>query len=109
MQALHSAAQAIMTDNGEVFVIGGVEHMQHVPMDHGVDLNPFAVAIARFRLLIAALDATGIRTLKEAPGWQFNVTAGDSLLHGRRFDELDLGPDDLSQRFEPMLPMPVSV
>ena len=40
MQALHSAAQAIMTDNGEVFVIGGVEHMQHVPMDHGVDLNP---------------------------------------------------------------------
>jgi acetyl-CoA acyltransferase len=40
MQALHSAAQAIMTDNGEVFIIGGVEHMGHVPMDHGVDFNP---------------------------------------------------------------------
>ena len=43
---------------------------------YGVDLNPFAVAIARFRLLVAALKATGIKTLKEAPGWKFNITAG---------------------------------
>lgn len=64
---------------------------------HGVDLNPFAVAIARFRLLVAALQASGIRTLREAPGWTFNVTTGDSLLHGRRFDLL--GADDLSQRY----------
>jgi acetyl-CoA acyltransferase len=42
MQALHTAAQAIMTGNGDVFVIGGVEHMGHVAMDHGVDLNPEA-------------------------------------------------------------------
>lgn len=64
---------------------------------YGVDLNPFAVAIARFRLLVAALRASGIRTLREAPGWQFNVTTGDSLLHGRRFDLL--GADDLAQRY----------
>ena len=42
MQALHSAAQAIETNNGDVFIIGGVEHMGHVAMDHGVDLNPAA-------------------------------------------------------------------
>lgn len=42
MQALHTAAQAIMTGNGDVFVIGGVEHMGHVAMDHGIDLNPEA-------------------------------------------------------------------
>jgi len=66
---------------------------------YGVDINPFAVAIARFRLLVAALKVTGIRTLKEAPGWHFSVTAGDSLLHGRRFGELDLGGDALQQRF----------
>lgn len=64
---------------------------------YGVDLNPFAVAIARFRLLVAALQASGIRTLREAPGWAFNLTTGDSLLHGRRFDLL--GADDLSQRY----------
>jgi len=40
MSALHIAAQGIMTDYGDVFVVGGVEHMQHVPMMHGVDLNP---------------------------------------------------------------------
>ncbi len=40
MSALHTAAQAIETNNGDVFVIGGVEHMGHLPMDHGVDPNP---------------------------------------------------------------------
>jgi acetyl-CoA acyltransferase len=29
-----------MTGQGEVFVIGGVEHMGHVNMMHGIDLNP---------------------------------------------------------------------
>ena len=40
MSALHAAAMAIMTGNGEVFVVGGVEHMGHLPMTHGVDPNP---------------------------------------------------------------------
>ena len=42
MQAVHSAAQAIQTGNGDVFVVGGVEHMGHVSMMHGIDLNPAA-------------------------------------------------------------------
>jgi hypothetical protein len=58
---------------------------------YGVDVNPFAVAIARFRLLVAALQASGIKRLKDAPGFRINVAVGDSLLHGRRFDQLDLG------------------
>ena len=40
MQALHAAAMAVMTGNGEVFVVGGVEHMGHLPMSHGLDPNP---------------------------------------------------------------------
>lgn len=40
MSALHSAAQGIMTGYGDVFIAGGVEHMQHVAMLHGLDLNP---------------------------------------------------------------------
>lgn len=40
MQSLHIAAQNIQTGNGDVFIIGGVEHMGHVAMDHGVDINP---------------------------------------------------------------------
>lgn len=42
MQALHTAAAQIMTNQGDVFIIGGVEHMGHVNMMHGVDLNPQA-------------------------------------------------------------------
>jgi hypothetical protein len=57
---------------------------------YGVDVNPYAVAIARFRLLLAALKASGIRKLREAPGFRIHVTVGDSLLHGRRFNELGL-------------------
>ena len=56
----------------------------------GVDLNPFAVGIARFRLLIAALKAVGINRLNAAPNFRLNLAVGDSLLHGRRFGEFEL-------------------
>jgi hypothetical protein len=49
---------------------------------HGVDVNPFAVAVARFRLLLTALRAEGLTKLKNAPSFQFNLACGDSLLHG---------------------------
>lgn len=49
---------------------------------HGVDLNPYAAAIARFRLLVAALKASGLTRLAEAPDFAVNVAVGDSLLHG---------------------------
>ncbi|HSN70830.1 MAG TPA: beta-ketoacyl synthase N-terminal-like domain-containing protein, partial [Steroidobacteraceae bacterium] len=42
MQALHIAAAQIMTGQGDVYLIGGVEHMGHVAMTHGIDLNPAA-------------------------------------------------------------------
>jgi hypothetical protein len=50
---------------------------------HGVDLNPFATAIARFRLVIAALRRCAITRLAEAPAFRINLATGDSLLHGR--------------------------
>jgi acetyl-CoA acyltransferase len=40
MQAIHDAARAIMTGAGDVYIVGGVEHMGHVPMNHGVDFHP---------------------------------------------------------------------
>jgi hypothetical protein len=49
---------------------------------HGVDLNPFAVAIARFRLTVAALKASGLASLEDAPGFTFHLAVGDSLIHG---------------------------
>ena len=52
----------------------------------GVDLNPFAAAVARFRLCVAALRASGVRRLADAPAFSLHVAAGDSLLHGPHLD-----------------------
>ena len=49
---------------------------------HGVDLNPFAIAIARFRLTVAALKASGLTSLEKAPAFTFHLAVGDSLIHG---------------------------
>ncbi|GGQ80698.1 DNA methylase [Streptomyces althioticus] len=68
---------------------------------HGVDINPFAVAIARFRLLVAAMAASGVRTLGEAAKyeWPINLVVGDSLIKARRSEQDNLfggGDDDLA-------------
>ena len=42
MQAIHTAAAQIATNQGDIFIVGGVEHMGHVGMMHGIDLNPAA-------------------------------------------------------------------
>ncbi|WP_395160974.1 BREX-2 system adenine-specific DNA-methyltransferase PglX, partial [Ilumatobacter sp.] len=48
----------------------------------GVDINPFAASIARFRLLVAALRFAEVKTLAEAPVLNIHIAVGDSLLHG---------------------------
>ncbi|MFE9386641.1 BREX-2 system adenine-specific DNA-methyltransferase PglX [Streptomyces sp. NPDC007025] len=71
---------------------------------HGVDVNPFAVAIARFRLLVAAMAASGMRTLEEAGRyeWPMHLAVGDSLIkhrhrQGNLFDESEEeGADELA-------------
>ncbi|MEU3290234.1 BREX-2 system adenine-specific DNA-methyltransferase PglX [Streptomyces longwoodensis] len=50
---------------------------------HGCDVNPFAVNITRFRLLMAAAQASGRRLLSQVPGQVVNVAVGDALLEGR--------------------------
>jgi hypothetical protein len=62
---------------------------------HGVDLNPFAVAIARCRLTLAALTASGDTTLTAAPAYKYHLAVGDSLLGEQGVQqELDLLADD---------------
>ncbi|MFF9340030.1 BREX-2 system adenine-specific DNA-methyltransferase PglX [Streptomyces sp. NPDC014773] len=59
---------------------------------HGIDLNPFAVAVARFRLLVAAMAASSMRTFEEARRyeWPIQLAVGDSLIKDRQL-ELQLG------------------
>ena len=40
LQALNQATHAIMAGFEDVQIVGGLEHMQHLPMDQDVDINP---------------------------------------------------------------------
>jgi acetyl-CoA acyltransferase len=40
LQALNQASHAVMAGFEDVQIVGGLEHMQHIPMDAGIDLNP---------------------------------------------------------------------
>lgn len=53
---------------------------------HGVDINAFAVAIAKFRLIVAAMKASGDKDLVNVPRYTLNLAAGDSLLFGPERD-----------------------
>ncbi|MGQ4277350.1 acetyl-CoA C-acyltransferase FadA [Pseudidiomarina sp. E22-M8] len=82
MQAIHDATRAIMAGDGEIFIAGGVEHMGHVPMTHGIDFHPgmnksvarasgsmgmTAELLARkFEIDRAAQDAFGARSHQRA-------------------------------------------
>lgn len=48
---------------------------------YGADINPYAVAIARFRLTLAFLERAGYARLADAPALPLHLVVGDSLLH----------------------------
>lgn len=81
MSALHTAVQAIQTGNGDVFVIGGVEHMGHVSMMHGVDPNP--------QLSLHAAKASGMMGLTaEMLGKMHGITREQQDAFGERSHRL---------------------
>ncbi|MGW4686121.1 BREX-2 system adenine-specific DNA-methyltransferase PglX [Streptomyces sp. NPDC004244] len=74
---------------------------------HGVDLNPFAVAIARFRLLVAAMAAGGVRTMADTARfeWPMHLAVGDSLIkhrnrQGNLFENLNSADSDELSEFK---------
>ncbi|MGK7311865.1 MAG: acetyl-CoA C-acyltransferase FadA [Candidatus Longimicrobiales bacterium M2_2A_002] len=65
MTALHAAAMSIMTGNGDIFVVGGVEHMGHLPMDHGLDPNP---AVSKYSAKAAGMMGLTAELLAKVHG-----------------------------------------
>ncbi|MCO7231977.1 MULTISPECIES: acetyl-CoA C-acyltransferase FadA [unclassified Cobetia] len=57
MSALHIATANIKAGMGDFYLIGGVEHMEHVPMAHGVDVNPAASKHAAKAAMMMGLTA----------------------------------------------------
>lgn len=61
----------------------------------GVDINPYAASIARFRLFLKFVEVGQYRTLRETPKPPIHVVPADSLLYG-----FAGGQGDLSERDE---------
>lgn len=57
---------------------------------YGCDLNPYAVAIARFRLTLAFLEKAQVDKLHLAPEPKLNLVVADSLLYGAKGQTWDL-------------------
>jgi len=67
MTAIHAAAGAISTGNGDIYICGGVEHMGHVPMDYNIDPNP--------AISLTAAKASGMMGLTaEMLATMFNIS-----------------------------------
>lgn len=95
MQALHTAAAQIMTNQGDVFIIGGVEHMGHVGMMHGIDINPeaskhYAKASNMMGLTAEMLGRmNGItREQQDAFGYESHRRAWEATQQGRFDNEI---------------------
>tara|TARA_R110001592_G_scaffold217488_10_gene471280 strand:- start:180 stop:1355 length:1176 start_codon:yes stop_codon:yes gene_type:complete len=93
MSALHTAAQAIISGYGDTFMVGGVEHMGHLAMSHGVDPNPQAskyVARAAGMMgmtaeALAMMHGIG-REQQDQFGMRSHMLAADARANGR-FDK----------------------
>jgi hypothetical protein len=54
----------------------------------GADINPYAVAIARFRLTLMFLEKAGFTKLADAPSLPMHLAVADSLLQQQDFADL---------------------
>lgn len=95
MQALHDAATNIMAGQADVYLIGGVEHMGHVPMMYDVDFNPalskyIAKASGSMGLTAEMLGRKfGItREMQDAFGARSHQLAHQATLEGRWANEI---------------------
>jgi hypothetical protein len=70
------------------------------PLDavYGADINPYAVAIARFRLTLAYLEKAGFTRSEDAPALPLHLVVADSLLHNPQARGLTVGAQRPSAR-----------
>ncbi|WP_409524908.1 acetyl-CoA C-acyltransferase FadA [Nitrincola sp. MINF-07-Sa-05] len=95
MSALHTAAQAIMTGQGDIYMVGGVEHMGHLDILHGIDINPqMSKQVAKAALMMGLTaemlgKMNGIsREMQDQLGARSHQRAHAARLEGRFDNEI---------------------
>lgn len=95
MTAIHMAVQGIWSGQGDIYLCGGVEHMGHVPMHHGVDFNPAlakttskgAGSMGLTAELLARMHGV-TRTQQDEFAMKSHQKAHEATLRGRFKDEM---------------------
>ena len=95
MQALHDAATKIQAGFGDVYLIGGVEHMTHVPMTHGIDFHPALNKVSAQAAGSMGLTAEALarkhdisREQQDAFGARSHQLAHEATVEGRFANEI---------------------
>ncbi len=95
MSALHIAAQSIVSGYGDIFVVGGVEHMGHISILHGIDVNPEMSKYAAKAAMMMGVTAemlgkmNGIdRKMQDEFGARSHRLAHEATLQGRWDNEI---------------------
>ncbi|WP_295898619.1 acetyl-CoA C-acyltransferase FadA [uncultured Vibrio sp.] len=95
MDALHMAARAIKAEDADIVLVGGVEHMGHVPMTKGMNFNPaldkqMAQASALMGMTAEALGKMHkiSREDQDALGARSHQLAHQATLEGRFTNEI---------------------
>lgn len=99
MTAIHMAVQGIWSGQGDIYLCGGVEHMGHVPMHHGVDFNPAlakttskgAGSMGLTAELLARMHGVG-RTQQDEFATRSHQKAHEATLKGRFKNEMVATP-----------------
>lgn len=95
MSAIHIAGANIKAGLGDIYLVGGVEHMEHVNMMHGVDVNPSASLQNAKAAMMMGLTAEllgkmhGItRQQQDEMGARSHRLAHDASINGRFDNEI---------------------
>jgi hypothetical protein len=56
----------------------------------GSDINPYAIAVARFRLTLAFIEKCGLQRLRDVPRLPLHLAVADSLLYNPQLGQLAL-------------------
>ena len=95
LQALAQACHAIAAGAEDVQVVGGVEHMQHLPMDSAVDVHPRVLARSSRGMLSMGLTAEHLAAAHGIPRSRQEEFALRSHVHAARADDEGLFDDEI--------------
>jgi len=95
LQALAQACHAIVAGAENVQVVGGVEHMHHLPMDSGIDVHPRALARSSRGMLSMGLTAEHLAATHGITRRRQEDFALESHARAARADDAGLFEDEI--------------